>query len=32
MSKFLATIKTDVPVELNMDDLKLVSARTTKNW
>lgn len=30
MSKFLATIRTDVPVELNMDDLKLVSPDNEK--
>ena len=30
MSKFLATIRTDVPIELNMDDLKLVEADSAK--
>ena len=30
MSKFLATIRTDVPIELNMDDLKLVEPDSAK--
>ena len=30
MSKFLATIRTDVPVELNMDDLKMTKPDTDK--
>lgn len=30
MSKFLATIRTDVPIELNLDDLKLTSPNITE--
>lgn len=30
MSKFLATIRTDVPIELNLDDLKLTNPNSTE--